>query len=54
MKILERYRLHDDTYLFVLETCLAIAKVDKAGNIVRLTTFGNKPKEVQQEKGGSK
>ena len=49
VKVIQKYKLVDDTYLFELEVerkaCLAVAKVDKDGNIVRITTFGdNAPK----------
>lgn len=36
----ERYKLFEDTYMFVFDTCIAIAKTDKTGNIIRLSTFG--------------
>ena len=36
------YKLFDDTYLCVFDKCLVIVKVDKDGNIIRVSTFGEK------------
>ena len=50
MKVIEKYRLFKDTYLFALDSCLAIVKVDKDGNIIKMTTFGCKRKEIDNER----
>ena len=42
MKIENGYKLFDDTYLFEINGCLAVAKVNEKGEIIRLTTFGEK------------
>lgn len=42
MKYETGYRLFDDTYLCVFDECLAIAKVNKKGEIVKVITFGEK------------
>lgn len=36
------YKLFEDTFLGVFEECLAIAKINERGEIVRMTTFGEK------------
>lgn len=36
------FKLFDDTYLCVFDKCLVIVKVDKEGNIIRVSTFGEK------------
>lgn len=41
----EGYRLFEDTYLCVFDECLVIAKVNKAGEIVKVTTFGEKQQQ---------
>lgn len=38
----EGYKLFEDTYLCVFDECLAIAKVNKQGEIIKVTTFGEK------------
>ena len=41
-KLIELHKLFNDTYLAVFEKCIAIAKVNEKGEIVRLSTFGNR------------
>ena len=36
------YRLFKDTYLCVFDECLVVVKVNKKGEIVRVTTFGER------------
>ena len=36
------FKLFDDTYLCVFDKCLVIVKVDKEGNIIKVSTFGEK------------
>lgn len=36
------YKLFEDTYLCVFDKCLMIVKTDKDGDIVRVTSFGEK------------
>ena len=42
MKYEKGYKLFDDTYLCVFDECLAIAKVNKQGEIVKVSTFDKK------------
>lgn len=39
------YRLFRDTYLCVFDECLVVVKVNEKGEIVRVTTFGEKGKK---------
>jgi hypothetical protein len=41
-KLIEKFKLFDDTYLFRFEKKLIIAKTNAAGEIVRVSIFGNK------------
>ena len=36
------YKLFGDTYLAEFEKCLAVAKVNEKGEIIKVTTFGGK------------
>ena len=36
----EKYKLFDDTFLFVFEKKLVIVKTNKSGDIVRMSIFG--------------
>ena len=38
----EGHKLFEDTYLCVFEECLVIAKVNKNGEIVKVSTFGER------------
>lgn len=40
--IKEKFKLFDDTYLFVFDNKLIIAKTNNNGDIVRVSIFGNK------------
>lgn len=42
MTYLEGYKLFEDTYLCVFDEFLVVAKVDGNGEIVKVTTFGEK------------
>lgn len=46
----EGYKLFEDTYLCVFDKCLVIAKVDKDGKIIKVSTFGENPTEIPMEK----
>lgn len=39
------YKLFDDTYLCVFDNCLAVVKVGKEGNIIKVSTFGEKKED---------
>ena len=41
-EIIKGHKLFDDTYLFETTKCLIIAKIDASGNIVKVSTFGNR------------
>ena len=41
-RLIRLHKLFSDTYLAEFEHCLAIVKVNKDGEIVRLTRFGNR------------
>ena len=48
MKVIEGYRLFKDKYLVVFDECLAIATVNDKGEIIRVSTFGER--QVRDER----
>lgn len=42
MKYETGFRLNVDTYLCIFDKCLAIVKVNEKGEIVKVTTFGER------------
>lgn len=46
MKVIEGHKLFKDTYLIALDTCLAVVKVNDKGEIVKVSTFGEKREEA--------
>ena len=42
MKYEKGYRLNSDTYLCVFDKCLVIVKVNEKGEIVKVSTFGER------------
>lgn len=39
------YKLFEDTYLCIFDECLVVAKVNEKGEIIKVTTFGERETE---------